>query len=254
MAPALFLASLRFRMANTSWRGLRFHFSAAACAGPTWPAARAVASGAGPRLHADGPEPTHGTPTPWRPRQVEATSTPEQAEDAGAPGVPNRRKTPRPWAARRRARRAGPHPNGPAAMGFAVLGSLALMLLILGASSATSTATTPLGDVQTRLKTDPAEFYLLLLKAAACRCWPPWRSPSAITGLAAPPGGRGPLRRRAPRERRLGGHLHRLRGGGHRPKTSAVLVAEQHLPGLAPAGTSCVERHAQSRSCSSAAT
>jgi uncharacterized membrane protein YjgN (DUF898 family) len=188
VAPALFLASLRFRLANTSWRGLRFHFR-----GSMAGAYLALLPVLVPAVLVLGftlmvPELTDGADT-LSASQVEATSTPEQAEDAGAPGdadeeekedvetvggpVAERQGAPAPpeWAV--------------AAMGFAVLGSLALMPLILWGLKRYQHGHYALGDVQTRLKTDPAEFYLLFLKAAGVSMLATVAIAIAVIALAA---------------------------------------------------------------------
>jgi len=125
--PALFLASLRFRMANTSWRGMRFHFtgSMGGAYKALLPALLPAALFFGFTLLA--PDPDGGASA------AEALAPPD-------------------WLI--------------ASMGVLVLVMLALMPFIVWGVKRYQHGHYALGDVQTRLKSDPAEFYLLFLKSA----------------------------------------------------------------------------------------
>jgi len=122
--PALFLASMRFRMANTSWRGMRFHFT-----GSMGGAYQALLPALLPAALVFGftllvPEPDTA-----------------QAADAIAPPA---------WAL--------------ASMGVLVLGTLALMPLIFWGLKRYQHGHYALGKVQSRLQAGPGAFYLLFLK------------------------------------------------------------------------------------------
>jgi len=145
--PALFLASLRFRMANTSWRGMRFHFT-----GSMRGAYAALLPGLVPAALFFGftllmPDPDDTA------RAADATAGPPE------------------WVM--------------ASMGFLVLGTFALMPLILWGIKRYQHGHYALGDVRTRLKTDPAEFYLLFLKAGGVSVLATVAIAIAVIGVAA---------------------------------------------------------------------
>ena len=145
--PALFLASLRFRMANTSWRGMRFHFT-----GSMPGAYLALLPGLLPAAlffaftllipHPDGAADA-----------ADATAAP--------PG----------WAM--------------VSMSLLVLGTFALMPLILWGIKRYQHGHYALGEVQTRLKTAPGQFYLLFLKSAGVSILATAVIAIVVTGLAA---------------------------------------------------------------------
>jgi len=174
--PALFLASLRFRMANTSWRGLRFHFG-----GGMAGAYKALLPALVPAVLILGftltiPEPADGADTP---AVSQAEEAPAQATDGDGDGETSATTAKEPGDAAEaeqletvggpvavRETATSPPEWLQVSMGFAVLGTLLLMPLILWGIKRYQHGHYALGDVQTRLKTDPAEFYLLFLKAA----------------------------------------------------------------------------------------
>ena len=122
--PALFLASMRFRMANTSWRGMRFHFT-----GSMRGAYQALLPVLLPAALFFGftlliPEP-------------------DTAQAADAVGPPA-------WAM--------------ASMGVLVLATLALMPLMFWGLKRYQHGHYALGKVQSRLQAGPGAFYLLFLK------------------------------------------------------------------------------------------
>ncbi|ARN20213.1 YjgN family protein [Piscinibacter gummiphilus] len=170
VSPALFLASLRFRMANTSWRGLRFHFR-----GSMAGAYRALLPAIVPAVLVLGftlliPE-VAGDTNALAAAQVEETQAPSQAEEArgdeasGDATEPEDRETAGgPVATRKPV--AAPPEWAVASMGIAVLATLALMPWVLWGIKRYQHGHYALGEVQTRLKSSPFQFYLLFLKSA----------------------------------------------------------------------------------------
>jgi len=145
--PALFLASLRFRMANTSWRGMRFHFT-----GSMRGAYTALLPGLLPAALFVGftlliPNPDDAA------RAADASAAPPE------------------WAM--------------VSMGFLVLGTLALMPLIFWNLKRYQHGHYALGKVQSRLQAGPGAFYLLSLKTFGVTLLTTIVIAIAIVGLSA---------------------------------------------------------------------
>ncbi|MET0348217.1 MAG: YjgN family protein [Rhizobacter sp.] len=201
VAPALFVASLRFRMANTSWRGLRFHFGGG-MAGAYKALLPALVPGvlflgfaltlpeavesperlASVQAVEDTDKAPSGataandeTAEAGDATEAEEPADPEDLETVGGPveEKPTRPATPPPpvWVQ--------------ATLGFAVLGTLALIPLILWGIKRYQHGHYGLGEVRSRLQAGPGAFYLLFLKAFGVLLLATAVIAVAVVGIAA---------------------------------------------------------------------